>query len=148
MSSRGYACIGLDNPKTAINVGSAMRAAGCFGASLVVVSGRRVASGATDTMKAFRHVPLVHSDDVLACLPFNCVPVAIELVEGAQLLGAYVHPERAFYVFGAEDATLGSRILGRCRDVVQIETVGCVNLAAAVNIVLYDRHTKREQGNG
>ena len=32
---RGYAAIGLFNPKTALNVGSVMRAAACYGASMV-----------------------------------------------------------------------------------------------------------------
>ncbi len=33
---RGYAAIGLDNPKTPANMGSVLRAAGCYQASLVV----------------------------------------------------------------------------------------------------------------
>lgn len=37
----GFAAIGLDNPKTPSNIGSAMRAAGCYGASLVVLGGPR-----------------------------------------------------------------------------------------------------------
>lgn len=45
--------------------------------------------------------------------------------------------------FGAEDQTLGSRILGGCRDVVFIPSKHCLNLAACVNVVLYDRMVKR-----
>lgn len=52
------------------------------------------------------------------------------------------NPKRAFYVFGAEDNTLGSRVLGWCRDVVSVPTNRCMNLAACVNVVLYDRMAK------
>ena len=142
---RGYAVIALDNPKSPINVGSAMRAAQCYGASLILIGGprmQRIGKIATDTMKAYRHIPTMMVDDVMEHIPHDCVPVAIDLVEGARSLTTYCHPERAFYVFGAEDATLGKRILDRCRDKVMVPTKGCMNLAAAVNVVLYDRMAK------
>ncbi len=56
-----------------------------------------------------------------------------------------VHPVRAFYIFGGEDATLGGRVLSWCRDVIYIPTAYCMNLAATVNVVLYDRMTKNEK---
>ena len=49
---------------------------------------------------------------------------------------------RTFYVFGAEDATLGARTLSWCRDVIYVPTAGCMNLAATANVVLYDRLVK------
>ena len=75
-------------------------------------------------------------------IPYNCVPVAVDLLEGATPLPRYVHPERAFYIFGAEDATLGKRIIDRCRDKIVIPTSYCMNLAATANVVLYDRMVK------
>lgn len=102
MIKRGYAVVGLDNPKTDINVGSAMRAVGVYEAAMLMTS-------------------------------------------GATPLHEYKHPERAFYVFGAEDATLGRRVLDRCRDTIYIPTQGCMNLAATVNVVLYDRLAKQLQ---
>lgn len=141
--SRGYACIALDNPKDRNNVGSALRAAGVFEAALLAISGRRYGgTAATDTMKAARHIPLIHCEDIFDALPFDCVPVAVDIIEGARPLPSYVHPERAFYIFGAEDATLGSRITDRCRDIIVVPTQGCMNLAATVNVVLYDRLAK------
>jgi tRNA(Leu) C34 or U34 (ribose-2'-O)-methylase TrmL len=139
---RGYAAIGLDNPKNNINVGAALRAAGVYGAAFVAASGHRVSSAKTDTMKAFRHLPLLRPDDIFDVIPFGCVPVAVDLIDGATNLIDYVHPERAFYIFGGEDATLGNRILSKCRDVIYIPTNGCMNLAATVNVVLYDRMAK------
>lgn len=140
---RGFAAIGLDNPKTSANVGSAMRAAGVYGAAFVATSGNRYYKSATDTMKHFRHLPLIQTADVFDVIPYDCVPVAVDLIEGDQPLHTYRHPERAFYIFGGEDATLGDRILSRCRDVVYVPTDGCMNLAATVNVILYDRLAKQ-----
>lgn len=147
--SRGFAIIALDNPKDPANIGSALRAAGCYQAGGVVIGGprpkklRRIGQCATDTQKAYRHVPTMLTDDVFEALPYDCVPVAVDLIEGAIPLHKYVHPERAFYIFGAEDATLGRRITDRCRDTIYIPTSFCMNLAATVNVVLYDRLAKQ-----
>lgn len=140
---RGYAAVGLFMPKSTANVGSVLRAAGCYDAALVAVTGQRYRRAATDTQASYRHMPLIHTDDLHSVVPFDCVPVAIEIVEGARPLNTYVHPERAFYVFGPEDGTLGKAVTGWCRDVVYIPTKHCMNLAATVNVVLYDRMVKR-----
>lgn len=148
---RGYAAIGLDNPKDVLNIGSTFRAAGCYGAELLVLGGprprllKKLNRCRTDTQKAFRHIPTLFVDDLHSAIPLDCVPVAIDLIEGAQSLFDYTHPERAFYIFGAEDATLGARITSWCRDVVYIPTNHCMNLAATVNVVLYDRALKHDR---
>ena len=139
---RGYCGIGLDNPKNALNVGSVLRAAGVYQAAFVATTGRRYTRAPTDTMRHHRHLPLLQVEDLKLLVPFDCVPVAVDLIEGATPLPQYEHPKRAFYVFGAEDATLGSRVLSWCRDVIYVPTSGCMNLAASVNVVLYDRLAK------
>ena len=141
---RGYACIGLDNPKAAVNVGSALRAAGCYGAAMVAMTGNRSGKTPTDTMKQYRHRPLLRVGNLKDIIPYDCVPVAVDLIEGAIPLQEYEHPERAFYIFGAEDATLGERVTSWCRDTIYIPTDGCMNLAATVNVVLYDRLVKQK----
>lgn len=143
---RGFAVVALDSPKCDANVGGALRAAHCYGADMIVFSGSRLRREATDTTAAARHIPLIRNADVFAALPVDCVPVAVDLVDGAIPLPSYVHPERAFYVFGPEDGTLGERILSRCRDRVMVPTRYCMNLAATVNVVLYDRLAKQRQG--
>lgn len=140
---RGFACVGLENPKKEVNVGGALRAATCYGAGLIAVSGERFERQAADTTKAYRHIPMLRVAQLADALPFDCTPVAVELVEGARSLVDYEHPERAFYVFGPEDGTLDGDVLGWCRDVVYIPTNYCMNLAATVNVVLYDRLCKR-----
>ena len=138
--------IGLDNPKFQTNIGSVMRAAGNFNADFVAVRGRRYnqSKAPTDTAKQYRHTPIFQCDDLHDLVPYSCVPVAVDLVEGAESLYQYEHPKRAFYIFGAEDATLGERVLSWCRDVVYIPTNSCMNLSATVHVVLYDRQMKME----
>lgn len=145
VQQRGYACIGLDRPKSIENIGSALRAAGNFNASMVAVSGRRYRRARTDTGAQYRHCPLLHVDDLAEALPYGCVPVAVDLIEGARPLTHFTHPEQAFYIFGAEDATLGSQILRWCQEVIYVPTRHCMNLAGTVHVVLYDRLLKQSR---
>ncbi len=138
----GYAAIGLYNPRDLLNVGAVLRAAACFDAALVVIAGRRYTAQRTDTANAYLNLPLLQVDDLRDVIPFDCVPVAVERRDGAIALPAYVHPRRAFYVFGPEDGDLGQSVLSWCRDVVTVPARHSLNLAAAVNIVLYDRLAK------
>lgn len=142
-SGRGYAAIGLHLSKDPINVGNALRAAGCFGVAMVAVSGKRYQRAPSDTQAAHRHMPLIQVDDLKAVLPVDCVAVAVDLIEGATPLQIYTHPERAFYIFGPEDGTLDKAVTGWCRDTIYVPTRFCLNLAATVNVVLYDRMAKR-----
>ena len=146
MTVRGFAAIALVNPKSRENVGSVLRAAGCYGASLIVVGGPRpdryMGRINTDTQKDYRHIPTLRVADVFDALPYDCVPVAVDLLPGAQSLVTFMHPERAYYIFGPEDGTLGSTLVNRCAHQVAIPTTYCLNLAQTVNVVLYDRLAK------
>lgn len=138
-----FCCVGLDNPKNKFNVGAVLRASGVFNVSMVATSGHRYHKASTDVSSVHKKIPLIQVEDLRTIIPFDCVPVAVELVTGAQSLVDYTHPDRAFYIFGAEDNTLGSRVFSWCRDVVYIPTIGCLNLAGCVNVVLYDRMMKQ-----
>jgi len=129
------------NPKTDANIGGAMRAAHCYGAALIAVEGQRYRKKPTDTTKAWRSIPL-HHGSLRDLIPHDCVPVAVEFIPGSRSLPGYKHPERAFYVFGPEDSSLGKATLSWCRDVIMVPTAYCMNLAATVNVVLYDRLSK------
>ncbi len=140
---RGYSIIALDHPRYSINIGGVLRAVGNFDASLLVLGDLRCpVDFPSDTMKISKHKPVLRVKNVFDALPFNCTPVAVDLIDNATPLPDYNHPERAFYIFGAENATLDARILDNCRDKVVIPTVRCMNLAAAVTVVLYDRLSK------
>ncbi|VVP83430.1 hypothetical protein PS934_00900 [Pseudomonas fluorescens] len=145
VADKRYSCIGLYNPKSPENVGSVMRAAGCYGVASVFYTGKRYERAAdfvTDTKRVHYDIPLIGIDDLKKILPLNCVPVAVELVDGARPLPEYTHPDRALYIFGPEDGSLDKEIRDWCEDVVYIPTTGCMNLAATVNVVLYDRMSK------
>lgn len=136
--------IGLHNPKNEINVGHVLRAADAFGASMVAITGNRVSRvrSATNVSSAERHIPVIRGNDLHELIPFGCVPVAVELIDGALDLRSFIHPRNAFYVFGAEDETLGKNVLSWCKFVVYVPTKICLNLSACVNVVLYDRLAK------
>ena len=140
---RGYACVGLVGVKKEQNFGGVMRAAHCFGAGLIVLQSSRLPAVATNTSRAERHIPTMLTDDVCKALPHDCETVAVELVDGAISLVDFVHPQRAMYVFGPEDGSVPASIVAECRHVVQVPTAICMNLAAAVNVVLYDRMAKQ-----
>lgn len=141
--TRGYSAIGLVRPKERGNVGGVMRAAHCFGAAMVAVEGQRGrVTSAEDTTKAWRHLPVLRGDDLFAFCPVDATPIAVELDDSAVSLVEFTHPERAFYIFGPEDGSLGQEHLFRCAVCLVIPTAFCLNLAAAVNVVLYDRAAK------
>lgn len=146
---RGYSAIGLWNPKDYLNVGSALRACGVYGASMMACGGPRndYRQAPTDTIKAHRHIPFLQVPDLKNIIPYKCVPVAVDVIEGATPLPRYNHPERAFYIFGPENGTLETPITDWCKDIVQVPTNYCMNLAASVNVVLYDRLMKNYINN-
>jgi len=141
---RGFACVGLFRPKTSENVGGVLRAAHCYGVAQVNIHGARgkALSHQCNTTMAHRHIPTFIVDDVLQYVPYDCQVVAVDLCDGAEPLTSFQHPQRAMYVFGPEDGTLGKRHTDRAQHTVFIPTRGCMNLAAAVNVVLYDRLLK------
>jgi tRNA(Leu) C34 or U34 (ribose-2'-O)-methylase TrmL len=145
MSNPGVV-IGLVNPKSPENVGMVLRAAGCYEADKVFYTGvryNRARQFFTDTKNAHEKIPIQCVDDLLAAAPVGVKIIAVELIEGAVPLMHFEHPEQAYYLFGPEDGSLSQSILDACDSVVYIPTIGCMNLAATVNVVLYDRLAKR-----
>ena len=137
--------IGLSNPKSPSNVGAIIRASSCFGADAIFYTGRRYELSArfhTDTHDASRVIPLIGVSSLLEKVSADTRIVCVELVEGAAPLPAYVHPDKAIYIFGPEDGTISQDIIDSADDVVYIPTSSCLNLAATVNVVLYDRIAK------
>ena len=141
---RGYSAIGLINTKTEANIGGALRACSCYGASFIATSGARYKRMSTDTLATWKHIPLFTVKDLREVIPFSCVPVAIEITQDAESLVNFVHPERAFYIFGPEDGSIPNEVLNWCKYKIQIPTKHCMNLASTVNVVLYDRLLKKE----
>lgn len=144
--TRGFAAIGLHQPKSAVNIGGVLRAAMCYGAASIAISGDRIDAkalkSAANTTQTQRHIP-VFRGELRDLIPYAAVPVAVDLVDDAEPLPDFVHPHSAFYIFGPEDGTLGKAILEWCPKRVMVPTRFCMNLAATVNVVLYDRLAKQ-----
>lgn len=145
-TARGFACISLFNPKTPENVGGVLRAAYAYDVAQLNISGKRTCwrwlNHATNTARAHRHMPVFRTEGPADYRPFGCPIVAVDLVEGATDLPSFIHPPRAMYVFGPEDGTLGGDLIKDAQHVVYVPTRCCMNLAATVNVVLYDRMAK------
>lgn len=139
--------IGLTNPKSPSNVGSVMRAAGCFGADEVYYTGKRydiAAKFSTDTQNISDKILLEGVESLIDCADPHAKIICVELVEGATCLPGFQHPPNAHYIFGPEDGNLSQDIIDQADEVVYLPTVGCLNLAATVNVVLYDRVAKSD----
>lgn len=141
---RGFSCIGLVRPKTPENVGGVLRAAHCYHVAQVSIEGGRgkFLHHGTNTPMAHRHTPTFLVEDVLDYRPYDTQVIAVDLLPGATPLQDFIHPERAMYIFGPEDGTLGKRHTARAQHVVYVPTRSCMNLAATVNVVMYDRMAK------
>ncbi len=146
---KNHVSIGLINPKDAQNVGSVLRAIGCYQANDVYFTGSRYEHALkhnTDTHNVAKSSLISKVDTMTEArdqhMPKGTKIVCVELVEGAIPLPEYQHPEHALYVFGPEDGNLKQAIVNQADEVVYIPTVGCMNLAATVNVLLYDRLAK------
>jgi tRNA(Leu) C34 or U34 (ribose-2'-O)-methylase TrmL len=137
--------IGLSNPKSPTNVGAVMRAAGCYAIDAVVYTGNRYDRAIklnTDTKKVSESIPLTSVADFLENKDENLKVVCVDLIEGAIPLPAFKHPDNALYIFGPEDGTIKQSVIDQADAVVYVPTIGCMNLAASVNVLLYDRLAK------
>jgi hypothetical protein len=71
------------------------------------------------------------------------VPVAVEVRKNSESLPHFEHPEQAVYVFGPEDGSLPSWVLGHCHRFLVVPGRHCLNLAGAATLVLYKRWEAR-----
>jgi tRNA(Leu) C34 or U34 (ribose-2'-O)-methylase TrmL len=140
-----FVTIGLENPKSPSNVDVVLRAAGCYQADSIFYTGRRYERAAqynSDKHDSRETVSLLKVDDLLKAKPKASKLVCVDLIIGATPLPKFQHPDNAYYIFGPEDGTLDQEIINLADEVIYIPTFKCMNLAATVNVVLYDRMAK------
>lgn len=141
----------LIDPKFPHNVGAALRAASCFDADGVFWTGDRVSLDVgkgqrlprEERHRDYKSTRLEHLDTFRPIDQLPGIPVAVELLPSSEDLHTFIHPDNAIYVFGPEDGSLPKGIRTACFRFVRIPSRHCLNLAAACNIVLYDRLLKR-----
>lgn len=107
VNMRGYFGVGLDNPKNSCNIAAALRACGVYDAGFLATSGKRYKRNSIDTGSSYRHLPYFQVEYLRTIIPYDCIPVAVDIIPEAKNLITFSHPERAFYIFGQEDGTLG-----------------------------------------
>ncbi len=139
---KGYFGIGVERISKPMNLGNLFRSAHAFGASFLFTIdadfSRRAAP--SDTSRARRNLPVWDYDSPAELsLPRGCELVGIELVADSVPLPSFRHPRAAAYIFGPELGSLSPEMLEKCRHVVRIPTLFCINLAAAGVVVMYDR---------
>jgi tRNA(Leu) C34 or U34 (ribose-2'-O)-methylase TrmL len=143
------ASIGLINPKSPDNVGSVLRAAANYGVDKVFYTGNRYpraierkARMVDMSRKVSKDVLITQQDCLIDVVTENMKVVCVEFALNAIPLPDYEHPENALYIFGPEDGSIDQAIIDQADDVVYVPTVGCMNLSASVNVLLYDRLVK------
>lgn len=153
----------LINPKTPYNVGAAIRACSIFGVPWLRWTGDRVSTAEgrrkagswakgnkprlprEERMKDYLGVNWREDEGALEeFLVSGLTPVAVEVRDQSESLPNFLHPDRAVYIFGPEDASIPRGVLTVSHRFLRIPTVTRtpLNLAAAVNVVLYDRYVK------
>lgn len=142
----------LSNPKYVHNVAAAIRAASCFDIERLVRTGDRVNPDILDRlpreerMKGYKDVEWTRDakNKPFDLFTADVVPVCVELLENSEPLTTFIHPENAVYVFGQEDGGVPQVFRRFCHRFVHIQANHCLNLAAALNVVLHDRKAKRQ----
>ena len=146
VKGRGFCAIGIERGKTPENIGTLWRSAVSLGADYIFTIGARYQRQASDTVAAWRHMPLFEYhdiDDFQAHRPFDVPLIGIELSDKAEPLETFQHPERAVYLLGAEDNGLTRKAMDACQRIVQFQSSYCLNVASAGTVVLYDRQAKQ-----
>jgi tRNA(Leu) C34 or U34 (ribose-2'-O)-methylase TrmL len=138
----------LNNPKYAHNVAAAIRACSCFGVSTMLWTGKRVDTSTMERlpreerMKGYKDVYWETNEKPFDAF-HDAVPVCVEIVPNAENLASFTHPKNALYVFGPEDGSVSQIFKRFCHWFIYIPSAHCLNLSAAINVVLYDRRAKR-----
>lgn len=132
----------LCQPKFPVNLANVVRAAACWDAKEVLWTGERCKLDETHLprelrMKQYSSVTLTRTERPFDVTP-GVVPICVEVMDAVSLPD-FVHPPNALYVFGPEDGSVPQVYRRLCHQFVTIPSKHCLNLAAAVNVVLFHR---------
>jgi len=139
----------LINPKFSHNVGATIRACSCFGVESMVWTGSRIDLSKytrlprEERMKGYKCVQFVNHQRPFVLFE-EFTPVCVEVYENSEPLTTFDHPENAVYMFGPEDGRVPQVVRRLCHRFVHIPSHFCLNLSAAVNVVLAHRLMSRQ----
>jgi tRNA(Leu) C34 or U34 (ribose-2'-O)-methylase TrmL len=140
----------LNNVKYPHNLAASIRACSCFGVDTLMWTGKRFEFSERERlpreerMKGYAHVNVIDTERPFDKLPEHTIPVCIELLPSSMSLTLYAHPENAAYIFGPEDGHVDQVFRRFCHHFIFIPSYHCLNLSAAINVVLADRMMKRQ----
>lgn len=132
----------LINPKYPHNLAATIRACSCFGIEYLYYTGERMEIKEGDRlpreerMKGYKEVIWRRDDTPIYG---SGTPVCVEICEQSEPLTTFQHPIDAVYIFGPEDGGVTQSFKVKCHRFVHIPARHCLNLAAAVNVILCHR---------
>jgi tRNA(Leu) C34 or U34 (ribose-2'-O)-methylase TrmL len=139
----------LIDPKYSHNVGATIRACSCFGIESLVWTGSRIQLSKyerlprEERMKGYKGVQFANHQR-----PFELfaggTPICVEVSEQSEPLTTFEHLENGVYIFGPEDGSVPQVVRRLCYRFVHIPAHFCLNLSAAVNVVLAHRLMSRQ----
>lgn len=145
--------VALVDPKFPHNAGAAFRACAAWNVPQLWISGSRLRAQISknrlpreERMRIYKdEVTLNWDDKFFDRFPSDVTPVAVEVMPSAEPLTLdWEHPEKALYVFGPEDGSIPSVVLRHCHRFLILPSDHCLNLSAAVNLVLGHRRLSRQ----
>lgn len=142
---RGYFGIGIYNGAIPINLGTLWRSAKLLDANFIFTVGYRYKKQKSDTMNAYRHIPLLHFDsfkDLQSSVHQTCAIIGVEIDSKAIPISKLSHPEQCVYLLGNEKNGLPDEVRNKCHTLVQLPGEYSMNVAVAGSIVMYDRMVK------
>ncbi len=146
---RGFFGIGVEHFSKPHNAGSLYRTAHAFGADFVFAisaAPKLKEIDQIDTSKTYRHIPFYFCETLETLpVPIDCALVGVELLDEAETLPKFYHPNRAIYILGPEKGSLHADTVAKCDHIVKIPTKFCLNVGIASALILYDRYLQYHQ---
>lgn len=145
--TKGFFGIGIEAAMQTQNIGTIWRSAQIMGADFIFVIGGQYKRMKTDTIAAYRHIPLFYFEnfqDFFKSLPLESKLIGVELDERSIPISDFKHPNQAVYLLGSELKGLSDEAKKHCHQIVQLPGTLSLNVSVAGSIMMYDRLMKKE----
>lgn len=143
--TKGFFGVGIENARQTQNIGTIWRSAQIMGADFIFVIGKPYQRMKTDTIAAYKHIPLFYFEtfqDFYRSLPKESKLIGVELDENSIPIAGFAHPHQAVYLLGSEFSGLTEEAKHHCHRIVQLPGKLSLNVSVAGSIIMYDRLMK------